>query len=397
MRSVKHIWFLICSLFIGCHTLLLAQTVTKIDFFKTPFVFETPADLSLLPDTLSNAEGLRKIYDQLNTQHQQQLVQNLLAYKESENLNDWLYYQLVRRVAEVISPKHKNYKHYTLYKWYYMNKSGYDARLAVGKDQLIFYIKNEEDISDIPFFTMDGKQYTCLNYHDYGKLFSNATAYTPLPVYFDDAQQAFSYKITHMPEFKSETYMDKKIDFRYHNKVYNFTIRVNDQITNIFANYPGVDFETYFNIPLTRETYHSLIPVLKDNVKNLSTQNGVDYLMRFTRYAFLYEDDDANFGKEKRLAPEQTLMQAYSDCDDRAALFFYLVKEIYNLPMVAILFPTHITMGVALDKPIGTAITYNGRFYSICEPTPQAQNLPIGELADKYKNENYQIVYQYSP
>jgi len=90
-------------------------------------------------------------------------------------------------------------------------------------------------------------------------------------------------------------------------------------------------------------------------------------------------------------------MQAYSDCDDRAALFFYLVKEIYNLPMVAILFPTHITMGVALDKPIGTAITYNGRFYSICEPTPQAQNLPIGELADKYKNENYQIVYQYSP
>jgi hypothetical protein len=30
--------------------------------------------------------------------------------------------------------------------------------------------------------------------------------------------------------------------------------------------------------------------------------------MRFTRYAFLYENDQDNFGKEKRLSPEQTLL-----------------------------------------------------------------------------------------
>ena len=33
-----------------------------------------------------------------------------------------------------------------------MCKSGYDARIAIGNDQIIFYIRNEEDISDIPFF-----------------------------------------------------------------------------------------------------------------------------------------------------------------------------------------------------------------------------------------------------
>src|SRR5690606_10914787 len=110
----------------------------------------------------------------------------------------------------------------------------------------------------------------------------------------------------------------------------------------IFANYPSVDFESYFNIPLSKETYGSLIPMLKQNVDGMSQKKGVDYLMRFTRYAFLYEDDEENFGKAKRLSAEETLFAQYSDCDDRAALFFYLVKEIYNLPMIAVLYPTHI-------------------------------------------------------
>ncbi|EDM34037.1 hypothetical protein PBAL39_07035 [Pedobacter sp. BAL39] len=51
-------------------------------------------------------------------------------------------------------------------------------------------------------------------------------------------------------------------------------------------------------------------------------KKGIDYLMRFTRYAFLYEDDSENFGKEKLLSPEETLFADHSDCDDRAALFF---------------------------------------------------------------------------
>lgn len=99
--------------------------------------------------------------------------------------------------------------------------------------------------------------------------------------------------------------------------------------------------------------------------------------MRFTRNAFLYEIDQQNFGKEKRLSLEQTLFNKYSDCDDRVALFFYLVKEIYNLPMIALLYPTHTTMAINFDKAIGNPIFYKGQNYYICEPTPQLYNLKI--------------------
>lgn len=126
---------------------------------------------------------------------------------------------------------------------------------------------------------------------------------------------------------------------------------ISPQISTLFTNYPGVDFESYFNIPLSRQTYVSLIPALKENIRGMSQKRGVDYLMRFTRNALMYETDEQNFGKEKRLSPELTLFSEYSDCDDRAGLFFYLVKEIYNLPMITVLYPTHVTIAVQFDKP----------------------------------------------
>ncbi|RYE21497.1 MAG: hypothetical protein EOP51_15485, partial [Sphingobacteriales bacterium] len=126
-------------------------------------------------------------------------------------------------------------------------------------------------------------------------------------------------------------------------------------------------------------------------------KKGVDYLMRFTRYAFLYEDDGLNFGKEKRLSPEQTLLNKYSDCDDRAALFFFLVKEIYNLPMIVLAYPEHVTVAVKFDKPVGQPVIYNGEKYSICEPTPQVGDPLMGEIPKNLKNETYEVALVYEP
>lgn len=393
--AVRHILLLYIG--ISCIGTLWAQQLDTIDFFKEPFIFDKSTTPQIQIEGETNENSINAFYKHIESEGYDRLVHQLRTFKQQKGLNDWLYYQLIRQVSESISPKSDDYHRYTLYKWYLMNKSGYDARLAVGDGQVIFYIKNKEDISDIPFFVIDGQQFTCLNYHDYGRLFKRADVYRPVSIRVPGAEGHFSYKIAEMPEFKDESYAVKNVNFQYQDKVYEFDIKVNDHVAGIFKNYPGVDFETYFNIPLTKVTYQSLIPVLRDNIKEMDTKGGVDYLMRFTRYAFLYENDDINFGIEKRLSPEQTLINNYSDCDDRAALFFFLVKEIYNLPMIAILYPTHITMAVQFEHKIGDAIEYEGQYFSICEPTPQGQNLNIGELADKYKNEKYKIVYHYRP
>ena len=342
-------------------------------------------------------QAIRSFYETVNASNYQPLIDSLTAYKQKHQLNDWLYYQLIRKTAQQISPKAANYSLYTLYKWFLLAKSGYDARLALTRDKVIFYVFNDEDIEDIPFFTVDGKKYMCLNYHDYAKANLNLDPPLPVTIHIPEAVNAFSYKVTRMPDFKPEDYFDKELQFTYKHKVYYFNIKLSRDVETIFANYPVVDFGSYFNIPLSKETYGSLIPLLKKNITGMNQKKGVDYLMRFTRYAFLYEDDENNFGKEKRLSPEETLFAKYSDCDDRAALFFYLVKEIYNLPMIALLYPTHITMAVQFDKPVGSPIIYKGKAYSLCEPTPQLEDLKIGQVSTKLKNKPYEVVYQYIP
>ncbi|MDY0905639.1 hypothetical protein [Pedobacter sp. CFBP9032] len=367
------------------------------DFYGDTFNFAADSSLLLPVSTVASSASVHQFYAQISASNYKELVSVIKSYQDQHHLNDWIYYQLIRKVAEQISPKADNYFRYTLYKWFLLNKCGYDARLAVGNDQVIFYVRNDEDISDIPFFMIDGKKYMCLNYHDYGKLFKQADAYIPINILIEEAKNQFSYKVTRMPDFKPEHYEEKNIEFSYQQKSYHFKLKLNNEVQSIFKNYPVVDFESYFNIPLSRETYSSLIPTLNENLKKMDQKKGIDYLMRFTRYAFLYEDDGENFGKEKRNAPEQTLLSTYSDCDDRAALFFYLVKEIYNLPMVAVLYPEHLTIAVNLDQPVGNTVNYKGKQYSFCEPTPQMQDLKIGQIAQKLKHQRYEIVYAYEP
>ena len=335
-------------------------------------------------------------YSKVNHGEYKAVVDSLMAFKERHELNDWLYYQLVRKTAEQISPKKDNYARYTFYKWFLMVKSGYDARLTLADGRIIFYVYNDEDISDIPYLVFKNRKYMCLNYHDYAHADLNKVPPHDM-IGIAEARKPFSYKVTRMPDFKPGDYTEKSVAFKYDQRTYHFNIKLNPDVDNLFTNYPGVDFESYFNIPLSKETYSSLIPILKKNVSKMKQKKGIDYLMRFTRYAFLYEDDEQQFGKEKRLSPEGTLFANYSDCDDRAALFFYLVKEIYDLPMIALLYPTHITIAVQFDKPVGQAIIYKGNTYSVCEPTPQVENLRIGQLASKYKHAKYEVVYAYQP
>jgi len=97
------------------------------------------------------------------------------------------------------------------------------------------------------------------------------------------------------------------------------------------------------------------------------------------------------------LNPEQTLLYEEGDCEDHSALFFFLVKEIYDLPMLVLTYPMHVTVAVSLDKAPGDPIIYNGKKYYICEPTPQSRDLRIGKVSKKQRAEAYEIVYAYRP
>jgi hypothetical protein len=341
--------------------------------------------------------GVMDFYAQMDTSHYEGLIAALRQYRETHHPDDWLYYQLIRKTAETISPKKDNYIRYTLYKWYFLLKSGFDAELAFTGDTLLFFAQCNENIYNVPSHMRNGKEYVCLNYHDYQ--YSTALEARPLRRIVIPGQDGrpFSYKLSKIPAFKSSDYRDKEVTFEYQGVTYRFMIRMNEQVKNFYANYPVADYKLYFNVPMSRETYNSLIPKLQEITAGMSITNGIDYLMRFTRYAIQYKPDMARFGQEKRLNPEQTLLYEEGDCEDHSALFFFLVKEIYRLPMLVLTYPMHVTVAVRLDKAPGDPIIYNGEKYYICEPTPQARDLRMGKVPKKQRAEAYEIVYAYRP
>lgn len=375
----------------------ICQTEINFNFYGD--TIHIPWNKSSLIDFKNNLseKNIENFYNRLQQTDYSSILNVLLTYKEEKKANDWIYYQLIRKTVQQISPKTENYERYTLYKWFFLAKSGYDTRLVILGDKILFYVYSDDNIYDLPVFSQNNRQYVCLNYHDYGKIDFEKQMKDASCISIPYGKKSFSYKVSRLPDFNEQYSRPKDLTFNYKNRNYHFRIELNPEVDTIFKNYPVVDFDAYFNIPLSKKTYQSLIPKLKDEIKGLETSKGVDYLMEFTRNAFLYEDDRDNFGKEKRLSPEQTLFNKYSDCDDRVALFFYLVKEIYNRPMIVMLYPTHVSIAVNFEKNIGKPVFYNNMAFTVCDPTPQQEELSIGELARKYKNQEYTIAYAYTP
>ena len=369
---------------------------SQLDFFGEPITLSGNIQVPAYTAALS-MQTVTAYINGINNASLQPALSALLQYKAIHHPDDWLYYQLVRKMAQHISPKANNYYQYTFYKWWFLVQSGYDARLSVSGDYLLFYVQCDESIYNIPSKIIDGRQYVCLNYHDYGSIDFQQHRFTEATPFVAASAKPFSYKVSHLPNFNADAYTEKEVQFSDGLRQYAFRIKVNPQVQTLFTNYPAVDYDLQFNMPLSRTTYESLIPSLKKQVKGMKAKDGVEFLMRFTRYAFLFKPDAEVFGNEKRLSPEQTLLYEYSDCEDRAALFFSLVKEVYNLPMLVLTYPEHVTVAVQFEKPYGKTILYNGNQYTVCEPTPQGVDLRIGQLLPELAKKAYQIAYAYHP
>ena len=65
--------------------------------------------------------------------------------------------------------------------------------------------------------------------------------------------------------------------------------------------------------------------------------------------------------------------------------------------MIVLAYQNHVGIAVQFDKPIGTSITYQGGKYSICEPTPQKEDLSVGQIIPALHKAPFEIAYVYRP
>ncbi len=206
----------------------------------------------------------------------------------------------------------------------------------------------------------------------------------------------FSLTDQRFPHYTATKTVQRRVWFEYQRRTYYYTFQSDPDYLDLYTDHPNAGLEPIFSAPLSPQAYSSLLPQLRKDLSAYTQYKGIEFLMAFTRTAFPYESDKDN-GIERYLTPEQTLFAPTSDCEDRAALFYYLVKEIYNLPMVVVLYPTHISVAVGLNKTYGKPILFDGRSYSVCEPTNTDNSLKIGEFLEHLEDSQYDIVLHYTP
>lgn len=398
--AFKHYIFVICIL---CSKLIEARSKTHftddsihIEFLGKSYSLNPPGQLEQFNGDINVAE-ITKYANRIPSKELDYICQSLLSIQKKETLDDWLYYQLVRRTAQECIHKKEDYIGYSILKWYILSHTGYEPLLSVSENKLLLYIKSDDIIYNQPLKKIENKQYVCLNYHDYGfNVDFNHEKFINITSLIKEGSP-FTFLVKKLPDFDESTYRTRELKFQYKKKVERLNLKLNTTIGSYFINYPVTEYKNQFNIPLSRETYQSLIPALKEKLVNFDKNKGVEYLMYFTRHAFIFESDTEIFGREKRLSPEETLLYEKSDCEDRSALFFVLVKEIYDLPMIVLSSPEHVTVAVKLDKPSRHPILYEGEKYTICEPTPQRRELKVGKEISTIRKQHFIVEFSYEP
>jgi hypothetical protein len=105
-------------------------------------------------------------------------------------------------------------------------------------------------------------------------------------------------------------------------------------------------------------------------IEGKSEIEAANILLRFVQTAFKYKTDIDQFGYEKYFIPEETIYYPYSDCEDRAILYSYLVKNMLNLDTVLLDYPGHVATAINLKGSVGgDFVDFEGKRYYVADPT----------------------------
>jgi hypothetical protein len=366
--------------------------VTQFSFYNSSIQLRYSSELIQVYRTQLSEKGISSYYKLLKLCAHEQLLSSLLEYKNRLGLNDWLFYKLVYQgVSHIMQSQGQLEKE--LLSWFLLSELGYDTRLTYLENRIFVYVYSMDTLFEIPLIKDGRRTYANLTSFRQGAPSLRQELFL-LQFRPQQSGRAFSFYLQKHPVLP-EKIINKQISFPYKGITYQFPIQVNQTIVEIMEDYPYFSESQYLEVPLSNITFNSLIPQLKEVLAGKSHSDAVQLLAAFTRSSFEYKEDKSFFGKSKPMIADEVLYYPYSDCEDRSALFYQLVKTLLDLPMVAIAYEDHLTIGVNSQELKGDAVWFKGKPYYICDPTGPANSDIIGKFPLGYENKSFDIIGYY--
>lgn len=353
----------------------------SIDFYGR--TFSIPYDVAMgsctLPDVSQNA--ISTFWEKASACNYTPVVERLLKAKSELQINDYGYFELVQQFSNGLFSTKENSAR--LMTWFILVRSGYGVRVAFKNQQIALLVPVQQQIYAKSYMTVGSKQFYLFPDINGGSFFTYDKDYSA-------SARILDINIIHSLNFAGRK-AEKVLSFNFDHQTYNLRVAYDPYLIDFFKTYPQTDLSVFFNAVTSNLAKQSLVEALKPYTSQMNELKAANFLLHFVQTAFQYKTDDEQFGREKFFFAEELFYYPYSDCEDRAVLFSYLVREILGLKVVGLNYPNHVATAIAFNSEVnGDYLMYNNIKYIVSDPT--FINAPVGQSMPQFKNVSPKVI-----
>ena len=309
-------------------------------------------------------------------------------------LNEWGYFCLLRSLSEKMFT---NINDRVLFCFYMLrNEGNFKTRVARGKNSgnltLLIALDNSKQVYSYTFFSFADNANGSKKVKYY-TVYGGGKAKEPV----------YSYNFCKQDTDKKEMQLDftKNLNMGKCDVQRTLQLTKNREITLPYNkahmaylnDVPMTVFPIYFVNPIAIEAQK----VLQDNFNEMrdqyTTVQFIQMLLHFVQTGFDYKTDDDQFGYEKYFYPEEVIGYPYCDCEDRSAMFAWLVQKYTNAKVIGLQYEGHVATAVWFGDDVnlkGDGFMYGGKKYYVCDPT--YINASIGMTMPQFKGKTPKII-----
>ena len=328
-----------------------------------------------------NENAIADAYEALCNSDYKPLLADCAQIRKDLRLNDWGVFTLVRQVADTYCGTANES---IVMQQFLLNEMGYKARMArkATEDKMMLFVATDCSIYAHPYITLNGQNYYNLSGNNEQCQFYMCQKDSP------KAKNSVGMQLKEAPLFPgtvvSSTHQAKGSAARV-------TVDVPKALMDFYKDYPQCDYSVYFNAPVNAAMENRILSSLAPLVQGRNEADAANILINFVQTAFQYQTDGQQFGYEKPFFVEELFYYPYSDCEDRAMLFSYLVRKLLGLDVVLLDYPEHIATAVRFNGNVsGDYLMVNGQKYIVCDPTYIGAS--IGMTMPRYKTVSAKVL-----
>ena len=300
-------------------------------------------------------------------------VTALMDEKDEMGLNDWGYYLMVRKYAEVL---YGNDDRSMLLTWFILSRSGFDVRVGYNDGGVVLLLPTATTLFDMSYVKIDGTKYYVINN-------STGSGVRTCPGSYGNGRP-LDFRQTKSLQLAGRSAV-RTLSFDFKGKEYKMDFKYDPDVTEYYKALPQAQFEVFFGATPSDQLKQSVVGNLKPIVAQMDKPTALNFLLQFVQLAFPYKTDPQQFGYEKYFYADEVFFYPYCDCEDRSVLFSYLAHTLLGYDVVGTEFPEHMATAVELDYQIeGTRYRIGTHTYTVADPT--YINASVGQCMSKYES-----------